>query len=122
MRSTSCQTAAQIGVDIVLCSLFTHHLTDAQNVELVKWMDRVAGTGWFINDLHRHPVPYYFFRGIVGLSRWHRFVKHDGPVSIARSFIKRDWQAILAQAGVAARIRWYFPFRLCVSQIKNHAG
>jgi hypothetical protein len=110
------------GADIVICSLFTHHLTEAQTVELVNWMDRVTTTGWFINDLHRHPVPYYFFRAAVSFSPWHRFVKHDGPVSIARSFVQRDWETILQKAGVTASIKWHFPFRLCVSQVKHHAG
>jgi ubiquinone/menaquinone biosynthesis C-methylase UbiE len=109
------------GADIVICSLFTHHLSDAENVALVKWMERVTTIGWFINDLHRHLLPYYVFRGAVALSSFHRFVKHDGPVSIARSFIKKDWREILKQADVSARIEWRFPFRLCVGRVKPYA-
>jgi len=33
-------------------------------------MDSHARSGWFINDLHRHPLPYYFiktvFHDVVG--------------------------------------------------------
>jgi hypothetical protein len=52
---------------------------------------------------------------------WHRFVRHDGPISIARSFRRKDWETILASAGLepgTAQIRWYPSFRLCVSRLK----
>jgi hypothetical protein len=49
--------------------------------------------------------------------QWHRFVRHDGPISIRRSFAPADWRAYLARAGVeGASIRRRFPFRLCVSK------
>lgn len=104
--------------DYIMSSLFTHHLTDAQVVTFLRWMDGTARHGWFVNDLHRHAVPYYGFRLLARVMRWHRFVQHDGPVSIARAFRRADWQALLAQAGVTARIEWRFPFRLCVNHLR----
>ena len=74
-----------------------------------------------IADLHRHPVPFHFFRALSWAARWHRFVRHDGPVSIARSFRREEWERILAAAGIppgSAKIRWHIPFRLCVSRLK----
>jgi hypothetical protein len=53
---------------------------------------------------------------------WHRFVQHDGPVSIARAFTGEDWKAVLSAAGVprgAARIVPRFPFRLCVERTRG---
>ena len=104
--------------DFIVSSLFTHHLTDAQLVEFVRWMETQAVRGWFINDLHRHPVAYHGFRALSTAAGWHRFVRHDGPVSIARAFVRADWQRTLEQAGVAADISWVFPFRYCVSRLK----
>lgn len=108
--------------DLVLSSLFAHHLLDADVVRFLRWMERNAALGWFVNDLHRHALPWWAFRGISRLARWHRFVRHDGPVSIGRAFTAADWRSLLAQAGIAteaAAIEWWMPFRLCVSRIRD---
>lgn len=106
--------------DVVISSLFTHHLTDAQVVDFLVWMEARARRGWFVNDLHRHPVAFHGFRLLSGLAGWHRFVQHDGPISVARSFRRRDWDALLQRAGLAgkATMRWHVPFRLCISRIR----
>jgi 2-polyprenyl-3-methyl-5-hydroxy-6-metoxy-1,4-benzoquinol methylase len=104
--------------DYIVSSLFTHHLTDAEVVAFVQWMERHARRGWFINDLHRHAFPYYGFALLAWVCRWHRFVRHDGPVSIARAFRRREWEVLLARAGVEADIKWRFPFRLCVGRLR----
>ena len=108
-------------IDFVISSQTTHHLSEEQLVGFVRWMERVAARGWFIADLHRHPIPFHGFRLLSRLARWHRFVQHDGPVSIARSFRREDWRRILDAAGIspaAASIRWHVPFRLCVSRLR----
>ena len=83
----------------MICSLLTHHLTDPQIVQFLQWMERTARRGWFVNDLHRKPVPYHFFRLLVRFTNWHPFVKNDGAVSIRRSFVVEDWQELCAAAG-----------------------
>ena len=108
-------------VDVVVSALFTHHLPDAALVAFLRWMEATAGLGWCVNDLHRHPLPYHLFAGASRLLRMHRFVQHDGPVSIARGFTAGDWDALLAQAGIpagAARVAWWMPFRLCVTRLR----
>ena len=49
-------------IDVVICSLLTHHLTDPQIVQFLQWTERTTRRGWFVNDLHRKPVPYHLFR------------------------------------------------------------
>jgi SAM-dependent methyltransferase len=108
------------GIDVVVSSLFTHHLPDRLVAQFLAWMDQHARVGWFINDLHRHPVPYYFFRTWSRLAHWHRFIRHDGPVSIARAFDPADWRRLLAQAQVdpaTVAIRRRFPFRLTLGKV-----
>lgn len=110
------------GIDLVVSSQFTHHLDDAGLVRFLGWMEETARVGWFIGDLHRHWLPYHFFRLWSRAAGWHRFVRHDGPVSIARAFTGADWRRLLALAGIpggAARIRWWMPFRLCVERAKR---
>jgi 2-polyprenyl-3-methyl-5-hydroxy-6-metoxy-1,4-benzoquinol methylase len=105
-------------VDLIVTSQFTHHLTDDAIVRLLLWADRTARHGWFIADLHRHALAYYGFPLLARLAGWHRIVRKDGQISIARSFRRKDWEALLARAGLQARIVWRLPFRYCVSALK----
>lgn len=108
-------------VGVVISSLFTHHLIEAEIVRFLRWMESVAERGWFINDLHRKRLPYYGFKVLSWLMRWHRFVQHDGPVSIRRSFLREDWERFCDSAGMRrgdVRIEEVRPARLCVSRVK----
>lgn len=106
--------------DIVLSSLFTHHLSDAEVMRFLAEMEQRARVGWFVNDLHRHALAYHGFYALSSLAGWHRFVRHDGPISVARSFRRGDWQALLRAAGLdgVAEVRWHVPFRYCVSRLR----
>jgi SAM-dependent methyltransferase len=108
-------------VDVVISSLLTHHLTDPQIVLFLRWMEKTARRGWFINDLHRQPVPYHLFRLWARFTNWHPFVKYDGPVSIRRSFVVEDWHNLCAASGLTSEtiaIKEYRPARLCVGRVK----
>ena len=102
------------GWDFVVSSLVAHHMTHAELVAFLRFMDREARVGWLVNDLHRHGVAYRGWPVLAALMRWHPIVRHDGHVSIARSFRRDDWHALLAEAGVDGRVHRVFPFRLCV--------
>lgn len=103
--------------DYIICSLFTHHLDDDLLVEYLRWIDGNAQRGWFIDDLHRHPLPYYFIKYATRILSNNRLIRHDAAVSVARSFTVEEWQTLLARAGLSGRaeVKWYFPFRICVA-------
>ncbi len=112
------------GVDVVVSSLFTHHLSYSPLVRFLTWMEREARVGWFVNDLQRHWLPYYALKAGFWVSRRHRFMRHDGPVSVASAFTIQEWRSILGEIGIAAgaaRIERRLPFRLCVSRVKDAA-
>ncbi len=102
--------------DFIITSQFAHHLTDDQVVDLLRWLQDNAAKGWFISDLQRHPISYYGFPILARTAFWHRFVREDGQISIARSFTRGEWACLLRQAGLMDRsaITWHIPFRLCV--------
>jgi SAM-dependent methyltransferase len=104
-------------VDIVISSLFTHHLDDDQLILFLRWMDSRARREWFINDLHRHVIPYYFVKFATRAFSRNRLIRHDAAVSVSRAFTAADWRRLLEKAGIGdrARVHWFFPFRLCVS-------
>jgi SAM-dependent methyltransferase len=109
-------------VDMVISSIFTHHLTDAEIVQFLQWMERTAVRGWFINDLARGPKSYRIFKWLAKFMGWHRIVQHDGPVSILRSFTADDWQDYIREAGLESlpiTIAPAWPGRLCVSRVKR---
>jgi len=105
-------------VDLIISSLVTHHMSNEEIIRFLRWMENRARVGWFVNDLHRHALPYHGFRLLSAAMRWHAFVRHDGPLSIARAFRHEDWLGLLEQADLAdkAMLRWHFPFRYCVSR------
>jgi len=107
-------------IDIVVSSLVTHHMEDDEIIRFLTWMEESARLGWLVNDLHRHWFAYHAFQLLAAVMRWHRFVRHDGPLSIARAFRREDWQELLQSAGTAGRaqVKWWFPFRYCVERVK----
>jgi 2-polyprenyl-3-methyl-5-hydroxy-6-metoxy-1,4-benzoquinol methylase len=104
--------------DYIVTSQFTHHLTDQEVVRLLHWLEAHAKRGWHIADLHRHPFAYYGFPLLARLMRWHAIVRNDGRISIARAFTRRDWEALLRQAGLEAQIAWHVGFRFSISRLK----
>ncbi|OYY71922.1 methyltransferase domain-containing protein [Sphingomonas sp. 28-63-12] len=105
------------GWDVVISSLVAHHMTTPQLVAFLRFMEAEAQRGWFVNDLERHRFAHWGFPILATLMRWHPIVKHDGTLSIARSYRAEEWPAILAMADIdAAIVTRYFPFRLCVER------
>lgn len=112
-------------IHLVVSSLFTHHLAEEDIVRFLRWMERHASMGWLINDLSRSATSYYVFRAFSKLATLHRFVQHDGPVSIARSFVPEDWRRMCASAGLSEQdvvIQSFKPGRLCVGRRKARPG
>ncbi len=98
--------------DIVFSSLFCHHFTEEQLVDMFRWMKSQTRTGFFINDLHRHPLAYYAIRILTALFSRSYLVKNDAPLSVLRGFRKNDLVAILDKAGIRHySIRWQWAFR-----------
>jgi len=106
------------GWDFIISSLVAHHMTHDQLVAFLRFMDGQAARGWLVNDLHRHRFAHWGFPILARLFGWHRIVRHDGTLSIARSYRPAEWPPILAEAGVTARVYRAFPYRLCVEHLR----
>lgn len=101
--------------DILFSSLFCHHFSDRELPVMLRWMHEHASLGFFINDLHRHPLAYYSIRWIT--AAWSRsyLVRNDAPLSVRRGFVKQDWKKFIAQSGIpGSSIRWKWAFRWLV--------
>ncbi len=104
----------------IVSALFAHHLDDAGIVRLLRWQDATARDGWLVNDLHRHRIAHLGFGLMAGALGLHPVVRHDGALSVRRSFRRADWAALLADAGIGdAEVRWHPLFRLCVARLRS---
>ncbi len=98
--------------DVLTASLFCHHFTDAELVELLRRWHRQASLAVVINDLHRHWLAYHSIKYLTRLFGGSRLVRHDAPLSVARAFSRQDWRRLLAQAGITRyELRWCWAFR-----------
>lgn len=105
--------------DIIFSSLFCHHFNDDELVEMLQWMGQNSTVGFFINDLHRHPLAYYFIKMATKLFSKSYLVKNDAPLSVLRSFRKMDWTRLLKAAGIKNfKIQWKWAFRYLVTHHK----
>jgi trans-aconitate methyltransferase len=108
---------------VTSCGVF-HHLSDAEIVRMLQWMDSTAKLGWYVTDLHRQAVSYHVFDVLMRGPWWQRFIRPDGLRSILRSFRREDWERLCAAAGLdlrLVRIEVCRPARLCVGRIKPAA-
>src|SRR5436190_6993015 len=97
--------------DVVIASLFFHHLSDEECVRVLQSMWRIARHTVLVNDLHRHPIAYFSIRALAALST-SVMSRHDAPVSVLRAFTANELLAIAGRAGIPARVHRSFPYRL----------
>ncbi|MCB2376489.1 methyltransferase domain-containing protein [Hymenobacter sp. BT635] len=98
--------------DIITCSLFCHHFSSEALALLLRQLKAQAQIGVIINDLHRQPLAYYSIKWLTRLFRGSYLVQNDAPLSVARAFTRREWQQILAAAGIEQyTLRWCWAFR-----------
>lgn len=105
--------------DFIISSQFAHHLTDAQALAFLRWLEAHAARGWLVADIHRHVIPYYGFRVLCWAFGWHRIVRLDGTISVARSFTPAEWRSLVAQAGLDATVKWHALFRITIGRIRT---
>ncbi|CAI6043370.1 hypothetical protein PAECIP112173_01099 [Paenibacillus sp. JJ-100] len=77
--------------DIVTGSQFIHHFEGDQLVDMVNHMLRASRYGVVINDIHRHTVSYKAVWITTRLISRNRYIRHDGPLSVAKGFTDQDW-------------------------------
>jgi 2-polyprenyl-3-methyl-5-hydroxy-6-metoxy-1,4-benzoquinol methylase len=102
--------------DIIFSSLFCHHFTDAELVIMLRWMKENSRVGFFINDLHRHPLAYYSIAAITKVFSKSYLVKNDAPLSVLRAFRRSDWNTLFGEAGIEPfNCQWKWAFRWLIT-------
>jgi 2-polyprenyl-3-methyl-5-hydroxy-6-metoxy-1,4-benzoquinol methylase len=86
--------------DFVLASLFLHHFSDNQVIQLLASFYAIARRALLICDLERHIVPYLFFPVTQPVFRWGKISMHDGLISIRAAFKSSELLRLSANAGI----------------------
>lgn len=101
--------------DIIFSSLFCHHFTEPELIQMLDWMKNNSKKGFFINDLQRNPVAYYLIKLLTGFFSKSYLVKNDAALSVARSLKQKEWKSLLAAAGIFQySIEWKWAFRYLI--------
>jgi len=104
--------------DAVICSLFFHHLTNAECVSVLREMWRVARRIVIVNDLHRNRVAHASIRILSALFSRSTMFRNDAAVSVRRAFRPAELGHIAEKAGIPARVYRSFPYRLVLVATK----
>jgi ubiquinone/menaquinone biosynthesis C-methylase UbiE len=86
-------------VDLVLCSLMLHHLTETDAVQALQELGRVARRRLVVNDLRRSRVAYGLIWLITRFSR-NPLTRYDSPVSVERAFTPAELASLARAAGL----------------------
>lgn len=86
--------------DVVTCSLVLHHLNPDAATELLREMSRVARRGIIVNDLVRSRVNYWGAWLLCHLLTGNPLTRHDGPLSVRRSYTSSEIVALARRAGL----------------------
>jgi len=111
------------GVDVVLSTLFLHHLPDVDAVVLLGRLAKAAGQTLVVSDLRRTLLGAAFtWVGCRILSRSEVF-RVDGMRSVAAAFTTDEARSLAAKAGLTgAHVRQVWPQRwlLTWGQVSKH--
>jgi SAM-dependent methyltransferase len=102
--------------DIIYSSLFLHHFNDMELIGMIKWMYDNSRIGFFINDLHRHPLAYYSIKALTRAFSKSYLVKNDAPLSVLRAFTRNDWETLFSMANIPiTTLNWKWAFRWLIT-------
>jgi SAM-dependent methyltransferase len=100
--------------DVVICSLFLHHLTLAQSVRLLAAM-AAAGRLLLVSDLRRSAAGYALAQAACRLATTSPIVRYDGPQSVANAFSLAEVRELCVDAGLPdAAVRRAWPYRFMI--------
>lgn len=98
--------------DIALCTLFLHHFGNREIENLLNILLEKSNIGIVVNDLHRNRTAFNLFKIVCTLFLKTKTAAHDGLVSIARGFKKKELEAISKKIpNQQSTIHWHWAFR-----------
>jgi 2-polyprenyl-3-methyl-5-hydroxy-6-metoxy-1,4-benzoquinol methylase len=107
--------------DVATCSLFLHHLEEAEAIVLLRRATAAVDQALLINDLRRSTLGLWFAQVGTRLLTTSPVVHVDGPLSVRAAFTPAEAAALARQAGLQnVNIVRKWPFRFLLSWYRNH--
>jgi len=101
--------------DIVTASQVAHHFPSDRLPLLAKKLLELSSIGVVINDIHRHWIPWSAVWLATRLLSRNRYIRHDGPLSVAKGFRGEDFRELSKQLeNPSLTYRWIPLFRYAV--------
>lgn len=101
--------------DVVISGLALHHFTFDEAIRVLREIDRVARGGFVINDVDRSWGAYFGALLDTRFLTRNRLARHDGPLSVLRSFTVPEVRAMVRAAGIdGVDIRRHPWFRIAI--------
>jgi 2-polyprenyl-3-methyl-5-hydroxy-6-metoxy-1,4-benzoquinol methylase len=98
--------------DLVFATLFFHHFTREQLIDLFEHLHKNTRCGIVVNDLHRHALAYYSIKWLTKLFSKSPMVVNDAPLSVHRGFTRDELVEIVKSAGISSySLKWRWAFR-----------
>jgi 2-polyprenyl-3-methyl-5-hydroxy-6-metoxy-1,4-benzoquinol methylase len=105
------------GYDVVVCSLFLHHLTEERAASLLERMAAAARRRMIVHDLERSRANLTMVGLAARLVTRSDVVHTDGPRSVRAAFTLPELAALARRrAGAGVRVRRCFPCRLLLTR------
>ena len=89
--------------DVVVSSLFAHHLCDEAIVKLLQWKEDRARVGWFVSDLRRSERAARVFAWMGRVLPMEEMVARDGVVSFRRALSVGEWERLGLEVGAEVK-------------------
>jgi ubiquinone/menaquinone biosynthesis C-methylase UbiE len=107
-------------VDVVISAMTLHHLQPEEAVRYLAEIDTVSRLGWVVNDLVRGRVAHRLVWAATRLFSRNAMARHDGPMSILRSYTPSELASLCEKAGLFDVIVSHHPllFRQCAVRVK----
>ena len=107
-------------VDLTISAMTLHHLEPDAGVRYLAEMDRAARVGFVVNDLVRSRVAHWVVWLITRFITRGAISRHDGPLSVRRSYTPVEVCGLCEQAGLkGVDVVHHWPyFRFCAVRVK----
>jgi 2-polyprenyl-3-methyl-5-hydroxy-6-metoxy-1,4-benzoquinol methylase len=102
--------------DVVMCTLFLHHLIETDAREMLRRMAHAAKRYLLVDDLRRNRLGYFYaWAGARLLTRSH-IVHTDGPLSVRAAFSIAEVSQLAREAGWSdVHFRFHWPQRFLMT-------
>lgn len=108
--------------DVITGTQFVHHFAADELPGAVERMLNASRLGVVINDIHRHWMPWAAVWLATRIVSNNRYIRNDGPLSVAKGFRAEDWNALGKSLGLSEKFyNWRPLFRYVVVIRKNGA-